>query len=376
MSPPTPFSTSPSGAPGFDGPFAGKKLGFEVPLPTPVAHSSGHERTPKRRDGLTQTGPELVAPTALTDSRPKRSHRRRTRGIVAMVLIAAAIAILGRAAIRAGFDDSDQTPAYPSSSFPTLTNPAATNPAAASPFTPYPPASYPTSRSSSSPSQNQFASKRCQDCHAFTKMFSHPVDVTPNLSVPSSFPLQDGKVTCTTCHESLEHSGPGKGHMLRSNETEDLVSWCAKCHGGGEGAKVLAHATDQIRAHLQGGSKGPRAGSSAPTAALDSESRACMGCHDGSIASDAGSHASPAALARSELSRGGKQDHPIGINYLSVDVRPSERELVSPSRLDPRIRLFNQTVGCGSCHSVYSQSDHLLVMSNMRSQLCMACHVK
>ena len=50
--------------------------------------------------------------------------------------------------------------------------------------------------------------------------------------------------------------------------------------------------------------------------------------------------------------------------------------LVDAARLDGRIRLFDQAVGCGSCHSVYSMQPKLLVTSNLRSRLCLSCHVE
>jgi predicted CXXCH cytochrome family protein len=48
--------------------------------------------------------------------------------------------------------------------------------------------------------------------------------------------------------------------------------------------------------------------------------------------------------------------------------------LVPQSALDPRIRLFDNKVTCGSCHSSYSDQDHELVMSNLGSKLCLGCH--
>ncbi|MHC4317018.1 MAG: cytochrome c3 family protein [Planctomycetota bacterium] len=42
--------------------------------------------------------------------------------------------------------------------------------------------------------------------------------------------------------------------------------------------------------------------------------------------------------------------------------------------LDRRIRLFDNRVGCGSCHSPFADDEALLVMSNLRSRLCLSCH--
>jgi predicted CXXCH cytochrome family protein len=44
------------------------------------------------------------------------------------------------------------------------------------------------------------------------------------------------------------------------------------------------------------------------------------------------------------------------------------------SALDRRVRLFDRRVGCGSCHSPYAEGRALLVMSNVRSRLCLSCH--
>jgi predicted CXXCH cytochrome family protein len=68
-------------------------------------------------------------------------------------------------------------------------------------------------------------------------------------------------------------------------------------------------------------------------------------------------------------------DHPVGV------VLDESRGLLEGGRLraaravDRRVRLFDRTVGCGSCHSVYAERDNLLVMSNRASALCVACHV-
>ncbi|NNK62673.1 MAG: hypothetical protein HKO98_05620 [Gemmatimonadetes bacterium] len=45
-----------------------------------------------------------------------------------------------------------------------------------------------------------------------------------------------------------------------------------------------------------------------------------------------------------------------------------------PDLVDPRIRLFDGNLGCGSCHSVYAGEPGLLVMRNERSRLCTSCH--
>lgn len=96
-----------------------------------------------------------------------------------------------------------------------------------------------------------------------------------------------------------------------------------------------------------------------------------MGCHDGATAGDAGVHA-----GSRRTDSGVPKEHPIGVVYRSHHDQVDPVTLVDRRRLDARVRLFNETVGCGSCHSVYSKQDKLLVMSNQQSRLCLSCHVE
>jgi predicted CXXCH cytochrome family protein len=95
-----------------------------------------------------------------------------------------------------------------------------------------------------------------------------------------------------------------------------------------------------------------------------------MACHDGSAARDIGSH----GLAGTRPQSG--TEHPIGVLYGPKRSPGAEVRLLDRSRLDPTIRLFDRSIGCGSCHSVYSGSERLLVKPNTRSALCLSCHVE
>lgn len=68
-------------------------------------------------------------------------------------------------------------------------------------------------------------------------------------------------------------------------------------------------------------------------------------------------------------------EHPIGVRMMAGRGNLEEGELRSPTSLDPRVRLFDGRVGCGSCHSIYAPGRNKLVMPNERSALCTACHV-
>lgn len=122
-----------------------------------------------------------------------------------------------------------------------------------------------------------------------------------------------------------------------------------------------------LKAHLDPGDRGighPRS----VAGSLDAETRACVGCHDGTIASDGSASRGQASL-RSETGA----DHPVGIEY-RAGLNKGELRLRPRTRLNQRVRLFDGTVGCGSCHSVYSRQANLLVENNQGSALCMSCH--
>ncbi len=208
--------------------------------------------------------------------------------------------------------------------------------------------------------------ENCSACHEMDSTFSHPVNITPSMHVPSGLPLFAGRVTCETCHDGASakgHATTGAKGRTFLRTPEELGSLCSSCHSPGTG-RSASHAGGHLRAHLAATDlRRGRAG-------VDEESLSCMGCHDGATASDASAHKSLGG--QEELA----DDHPIGVaidgpraNGDACDVRPA-------NAIDRRVRLFNRAVGCGSCHSVYAARKDLLVMSNARSTLCLTCHVQ
>ncbi|MBS0196176.1 MAG: hypothetical protein JSR77_05405 [Planctomycetes bacterium] len=148
----------------------------------------------------------------------------------------------------------------------------------------------------------------------------------------------------------------------------DAFNACSACHGNARPRGGSFHASEVIGAHLKPSSFGTTGGTS-----FDSETKTCVSCHDGTIAKDAGGH-----NLGSELSIRGTADHPMGTPYRSkpASAESDEIRLVPMGALDRRVRLFNKSVGCGSCHSVYSGRENLLVKSNVRSALCLSCHIE
>jgi predicted CXXCH cytochrome family protein len=216
---------------------------------------------------------------------------------------------------------------------------------------------------------------RCGGCHQTEDPFTHPVGVVPSMPIPPGLPLEDGRIECTTCHDnraSADHARAREFHApLLRQEPADL---CAACHDPAGTSRRDMHATMLGRAHLRWPDDDSDRGSSRPgrwPARPDSQSGSCLGCHDGAVAGDAsdarglwGFSAGPGPSA------GIGASHPVGIEYR----RHPGMALKPAASLDRRIRLFDNRVGCGSCHSPFADDEALLVMSNLRSRLCLSCH--
>jgi predicted CXXCH cytochrome family protein len=105
----------------------------------------------------------------------------------------------------------------------------------------------------------------------------------------------------------------------------------------------------------------------------------CLGCHDGTLATSTigSSHALLAGIREGFAMHGGKwlRDHPIGVPYPSD---PREFRPASFVVANGKITLPEGRIECVSCHDPHNASglDNLLVMSNRRSALCLACHIK
>lgn len=218
-------------------------------------------------------------------------------------------------------------------------------------------------------------SQVCQSCHQMDTLLSHPVGFVPSESIPDAFPLQNGRITCVTCHDTRRHDGKPGDTMLRTGLAGE--AFCTQCHQSFPGKRQSYHGMGVGKAHLLGANRQAHsvAVAAAPlasatlTSGLDEESTTCMTCHDGLGAVDAGGgamHSIGEFQANAE--------HPIGVAYPKHSSRSSDATFVDSHKLDPRIRLFASTVGCGSCHSVYSKQNKLLVMDNYGSRLCLGCH--
>lgn len=215
---------------------------------------------------------------------------------------------------------------------------------------------------------------KCMTCHTtlYDNGYMHPVDILPQkVHVPLDFPLSpSGTLTCATCHDV--HGEPEtpfgrKSFFLRRYETGK--NFCDICHQN-TGDLAAGHEAVFRQAHFE--SK-YIAGDS--TAEIDSMSRNCLSCHDGSLGSSVKINAGSWRHSTSflEHDRGGM--HPIGMKYNDL-VGKNKKAMLRPMELvDKRIRFFDDgKVGCGSCHDPYSSIPKQLVIEDIESRLCFACH--
>ncbi len=213
-------------------------------------------------------------------------------------------------------------------------------------------------------------SRLCLDCHSKIRLsMSHPIDMVPGFKMPDDMPLDwKGEMTCTTCH--LPHIDPeaqadANPYYLRRNSRGK--AFCMECHQYDEGPGIaVGHEMALEYAHQNSVLKGRGSRFS-----LDRDSINCLGCHDGTQASDSGGN-----IADGIWRHGGPDignSHPVGSLYSEaarkVSLRPAEM-------LPDSIQLPDGRIGCLSCHNMYSQNKYLLAIENVRSRLCLTCHIK
>lgn len=209
----------------------------------------------------------------------------------------------------------------------------------------------------------------CKSCHKGVQELSHPVDMNPSMQVPSNFPLDwKGHITCATCHP-IHKDGFGNSHLRIKAVGE---GFCSMCHSDLAGK---LHNVALGTAHVSSAKNLGRFMPAETERVLDELSLRCMQCHDATFSTDSlvERPADFAGLFHNSSSLG--VSHPIGVSYLEAK-RQYHGAYRNVEDLPKEIKLFGGQVGCGSCHNPYSKQHNELVMSNERSALCLACHVK
>lgn len=221
-------------------------------------------------------------------------------------------------------------------------------------------------------------------CHNYEPSLNHPVGIRANVTIPKDMPLDSySRITCLTCHAQPKSELPSEASFASdySDDGQELflrrpegIQFCGSCHMRMGGTlQKQSHWQFSTRAHL--GSINPQSSNSGiynqSIGGLDTESRICMGCHDDVSVTIPSDNETP---RQRKLRWARMSDHPIGMNYDNIALR-RPRDYRYPL-FDQQIRLFNGRVGCGSCHSLYSQIKKNLTIRNRNSVLCLKCHNK
>jgi len=73
-------------------------------------------------------------------------------------------------------------------------------------------------------------------CHFKTQSYIHPVDIKPSkkmkAKIPPSFPLKDGKIVCSTCHDIYSQCKENRfnKNSLRGSPYKTRYDVCYRCH--------------------------------------------------------------------------------------------------------------------------------------------------
>jgi Cytochrome c7 and related cytochrome c len=131
----------------------------------------------------------------------------------------------------------------------------------------------------------------CRSCHPTADM--HPVGMAPqDVHVPGRWPLEDGKVTCATCHSEPAHGGPAAqlaSPWHRDGPYERITDLCYTCHVSTEYTRSDPHHpqvardnNDQTCAACHTAAPAPGAVAEAANLRFPTQ-HACKTCHEGDV---------------------------------------------------------------------------------------------
>lgn len=135
------------------------------------------------------------------------------------------------------------------------------------------------------------ATPTCLGCHPTADM--HPVGVSPvTTRVPDGWPLEDGRVTCATCHVEPAHPGVDPALLSpwhRQGPYPRTLDLCARCHDLADYVRVDPHHATDATPRAEGGCAACHTSSPAPGAPLaearlrTAPDKVCALCHEGPV---------------------------------------------------------------------------------------------
>lgn len=189
------------------------------------------------------------------------------------------------------------------------------------------------------------------------------------------------------------------GQIVNSAHDFSSFAWsggeiCKPCHTPhfasgtwANGAPLLNHALTTATYTMYDGGTGTAA------ANIDTRSRLCLSCHDGTVALDSfgGMTGTNFIPGRARIGTDLRDDHPIGSDAIypttpntNFNPQDASHNVVFAGR-SLRLRSWvnpggttEYVVGCTTCHTVHNTGNfgHMLRFSNQSSNLCLTCHIK
>ena len=112
--------------------------------------------------------------------------------------------------------------------------------------------------------------------------------------------------------------------------------------------------------------------SSQVSSTLDTFSKGCLECHDGSLASDRKVNYKNTPGQKSHWSEGAAE-HPIGMDYTAYSSR-DPKNYKPVASFGSKMMFVNGRVGCTTCHDPLNPEKSHLTKNDYRSALCLTCH--
>lgn len=171
----------------------------------------------------------------------------------------------------------------------------------------------------------------------------------------------------TQCEYSLQlQKSPYREEYIAKLATEVGNFWASN-----EDSAVASDADDEFSFFSISGTS---SGNNLETV-IDSFSRNCLTCHDGSRATDISVDFRNNPGNPIKYSHVSKKDHPIGMDYASY-VSFGGGKYKPITALNSKMVFIDGKVGCLTCHNPLNPEKSHLVMSDFRSALCLSCHDK
>lgn len=149
---------------------------------------------------------------------------------------------------------------------------------------------------------------------------------------------------------------------------DTAASLCETCHTPHSNASALAplwgHATTTATFQVYASST-----LDGTISAPDGVSKACLSCHDGTVAVRSGATLSGGALVGTDL----RGDHPVSITYAG-DAAMNTVASATAAGVVLYGTAGSETVECGSCHDPHSNAGEFL--RSTTGDLCASCHNK